>query len=418
MGRVTRLKYAWTNSKGLRLERVTSAWYVEYTDSQGKFQRKKAGTTKEQAVDVLRKLEGDVLNEKNGLPTERANAVRCHDLRVRYLKVLKPRAAKRHHECVEQHLLSMLTEMKAITVQDITHERVERYLAELDEKGLSARTVNHYLSNLKAMLNWAVRARILLYNPITSVAKRSEHIKHHARRALSDAELARLLAAAADGPQRRSNRAYKGGEIEPDVVANLEYLARRNILVYKILVLTGLRLNELRLLRWADVDLDAGTLTTQPWWAGNKNGKQEVLPLAPSLVKELKEWRGDHKEITEPVIHIPKQFLRTFDDDLLAAGIAKRVPLDDNGKPIPFNMLGKPVVTPTKWVIDKRDAQGRVIDLHALRHTFGTRLVANGVDIKTAQSLMRHSTPNLTLSIYVHKDNQRMAAAVAALPEI
>lgn len=54
---------------------------------------------------------------------------------------------------------------------------------------------------------------------------------------------------------------------------------------------------------------------------------------------------------------------------------------------------------------------------HALRHTFGTRLVANGVDIKTAQSRMRHSTPNLTLSIYVHKDNQRMAAAVAALPE-
>jgi len=50
--------------------------------------------------------------------------------------------------------------------------------------------------------------------------------------------------------------------------------------------------------------------------------------------------------------------------------------------------------------------------------TFGTRLVANGVDIITAQSLMRHSTPNLTLSIYVHKDTQRMAAAVAAMPEI
>jgi hypothetical protein len=31
---------------------------------------------------------------------------------------------------------------------------------------------------------------------------------------------------------------------------------------------------------------------------------------------------------------------------------------------------------------------------------------------------MRHSTASLTLSIYVHKDSQRMAAAVAALPEI
>lgn len=44
--------------------------------------------------------------------------------------------------------------------------------------------------------------------------------------------------------------------------------------------------------------------------------------------------------------------------------------------------------------------------------------LANGVDIKTTQSLMRHSTASLTLSIYVHKDNQRMAAAVAALPTI
>jgi len=81
------------------------------------------------------------------------------------------------------------------------------------------------------------------------------------------------------------------------------------------------------------------------------------------LVKELKEWKGD----------------------LLAAGIAKRVPLDADGKPIPINMQGKPVTTPAKWIIDKRDAQGRVIDLHALRHTLGTRLVANVVDIKTAR---------------------------------
>lgn len=418
MGRVTRLKYAWTNSKGERIERVTTAWYVEYTDAQGKFHRKKAGTTKEQATDVLRKLEGDVLNEKNGLPTERASGVRCHDLRVRYLKVLKPRVSQRHLEVVEEHLLQMLTSMKAVTVQDIKHERVERFLAELDEKQLAARTVNHYLSNLKAMLNWAVRARIIQYNPIASVMKRSEHIKKRVRRPLSDAELARLLAAAADGPRRRMNRAYREGDMDPAVTKNLEYMSRRNVLIYKVLVSTGLRLNELRSLRWADVNLTSGVLTTQPWWAGNKNGKQEELPLAPSLVVELENWRGDEKVVTEPVLHIPKQFLRTLNDDLVAAGIAKRVAVDAYDKPISMDELGKPVVTPEKWIIDKRDAQGRVIDLHALRHTFGTRLVANGVDIKTTQSLMRHSTPNLTLGVYVHKDNQRLAAAVGALPRL
>jgi hypothetical protein len=73
--------------------------------------------------------------------------------------------------------------------------------------------------------------------------------------------------------------------------------------------------------------------------------------------------------------------------------------------------MGKPVTTPAKRIIDKLYPHGRTIDLLALRHTFGTRLVANGVDIKTSQSRMRHSTASLTLSIYVHKDSQRMAAA-------
>ena len=73
---------------------------------------------------------------------------------------------------------------------------------------------------------------------------------------------------------------------------------------------------------------------------------------------------------------------------------------------------------PKRWVINKRDASGRNLDLHALRHTHGTRLVASGADIKTVQALMRHSTPGMTLGIYVHKDWGRMADAVAGLPEI
>lgn len=142
------------------------------------------------------------------------------------------------------------------------------------------------------------------------------------------------------------------------------------------------------------------------------------MPLAPSLVTELIEWHGNGKELTEPIVHIPKQFIRTLNDDLVAARIARKVPVDELGKPIPIGLDGRPVTKPARWLLDKRDAHGRVVDLHALRHTFGTRLIANGVDIKTAQALMRHSTPSLTLSIYVHKDSQRMAAAVAALPEI
>ena len=419
MGRVFKPKYAWTKADGTRVEKVTEAWYIEYTDASGRWVRRKAGLTKEQATDALRKAESDVLAEKNGLPTDRAGSICCQELCKRYLKVLKPLVAPRHWQCAEKHLREALNAMRAATVRDLTHEKVERFLGELDEQGFAARTINHYLGNLKAMLNWAVRARIIPYSPIASVAKRSEHVQKHARRALSDHELARLLSAAKDGPLRRAKRAYKGGEIPPEELEKLASIADRNVFIYRLLVMTGLRVNEARLLRWADIDFDTSAIITRPWWTGNKNGKEEHLPLAPALEAELRERLGrTNGDLTAPVVHVPKPLLRTLDDDLVAAGIARKVPVDKKGNEIPVGLDGKTVERPIKWILDKRDAAGRVVDLHALRHTYGTRLIANGADIKTTQALMRHSTPSLTLGIYVHKDTDRLAAAVAALPEI
>jgi len=74
------------------------------------------------------------------------------------------------------------------------------------------------------------------------------------------------------------------------------------------------------------------------------------------------------------VVKISDRLLRCFDDDLVAAGMAKRVPVDANGDAIPLDANGQPRQEPVKWRIEKHDAAGRVLDLHALRHTFGTRL--------------------------------------------
>jgi site-specific recombinase XerD len=38
--------------------------------------------------------------------------------------------------------------------------------------------------------------------------------------------------------------------------------------------------------------------------------------------------------------------------------------------------------------IPKRDDRGRTVDVHALRHTFGTHLSKNGVAPRTAQAAM------------------------------
>jgi site-specific recombinase XerD len=49
---------------------------------------------------------------------------------------------------------------------------------------------------------------------------------------------------------------------------------------------------------------------------------------------------------------------------------------------------------------------------------FAQRLCASGVDPKTMQGLMRHSSPSLTLKVYVHFDKVRMSNAIMNLPSI
>ena len=73
---------------------------------------------------------------------------------------------------------------------------------------------------------------------------------------------------------------------------------------------------------------------------------QSCLPLTPS------DAAAD-----TPLFTVPAGLVRILDRDLVAAGIARRVE-----------------VSPGKWKIDKRDERGRTVDVHALRHTFGTLL--------------------------------------------
>ena len=430
MGRVYRPKYAYTRADGTRVEKQTEAWYIEYGDASCRWIRRKAGTTKEQAQDALRKAEADVLSEKNGLPTRRAGDISLRELSQKYLASLGPRVTRDYSITLKRRLSRVFGASRAVYLRDLTPEAMDRCLAQLGASGLAPRTINYYLKAAKAMLNWAVRTRIILYSPLDCVVPRPEHEKRHVRRALAEDEIARLLAAAKEGPFRRRLRAYqnrprkdgtyKKVHLPLALHARLAEEGENNVLAYRLMLEVGLRRSEARSATWADVDLEDGTLTTRPQWDGNKNGREETLPLTPGLLDALRAWRTRHPGPDgAPVVKVTDRLLRCFDDDLVAAGLAKRLPVDEEGKPIPQKENGLPVREPARWKVDKRDSAGRVLDLHALRHTFGTRLGRMpGIDPKSVQTLMRHSDPRLTFGIYVHSDKARLKAAVAELPEI
>jgi len=65
-----------------------------------------------------------------------------------------------------------------------------------------------------------------------------------------------------------------------------------------------------------------------------------------------------------------------------------------------------------------KDTEGRRVDLHALRVTFGTNLSNAGVFPRVAMELMRHSDIKLTMKIYTDGSQLATAAAVASLPAL
>ena len=62
------------------------------------------------------------------------------------------------------------------------------------------------------------------------------------------------------------------------------------------------------------------------------------------------------------------------------------------------------------------DGRGK-IDFHSLRHTTGSLLAASEVHPKIAQSLMRHSNINLTMSRYTHIFQGQESQAIESLPD-
>ncbi len=68
--------------------------------------------------------------------------------------------------------------------------------------------------------------------------------------------------------------------------------------------------------------------------------------------------------------------------------------------------------------IDKADERGRAINVHALRHTFGTLLSKGGVSPRTAQAAMRHSSIDLTMNVYTDPKLLDVQGALDSLPSL
>jgi integrase len=141
-------------------------------------------------------------------------------------------------------------------------------------------------------------------------------------------------------------------------------------------------------LTWGDVHLDG----PEPWIFLSaritKNRKQAKVVLLPPLVEVLLRNRPEAAMPYEWVFRGKVPSVAKLKSDLAAARIS-------------FT-----------------DEQGRRIDLHAMRKTFGTRLFAAGVPPGMAQQLMRVSDYRLLADIYTDVSQLPLSAELQRLPTL
>jgi len=65
--------------------------------------------------------------------------------------------------------------------------------------------------------------------------------------------------------------------------------------------------------------------------------------------------------------------------------------------------------------LEPRDKE-ELLDVHSLRHTYGSLLLSAGVNPKVVQTLMRHKTFAMTMDLYGHAYNQDIKMGVQSNP--
>lgn len=300
------------------------------------------GLTKTQAEAQLRKLMADV-----AAPV--AERVTVQDAAERLLEHLEAMGRKpstiRAYRCLLRAQIG--PRIGDRPVARVTTEDVERLIAALRRDGLSVKTVMNMLGFLHSIMEYSVRRGWTNTNPCRRVDRpRSDTAGSKEIHFLDGPEIEALLQAVPDDDYGRVYRA-----------------------VYLCAVMTGMRRGELIALRWQDVDWPAQRIRVRRNYVNGRFGTPKSrrgsrsIPLADRLGGELDR--------------LYQQTAYQADDDLVFANPHTGRPLDGNALLRSFQRT-------------LTSAGVRRVRFHDLRHTFGTRMAAAGVPMRTLQEWLGH----------------------------
>ena len=335
------------------------------------------GLTRAEAEAALAKLRDQVAIERTearAAEAKRAAAERRRTLsQVGEALIAAKRAAGRKPSTIEAYSywlrIHIIDFFGPMPVGKITREDVRGFASALERKGLAPKSRANALGTLHSLIEFAIDEGWMVgENPVKRVEKPALSETDPDVRFLETEEVEALLRAVPDDPLGRVER-----------------------VMYLTAAMTGMRQGELFALRWRDVDWSARRIRVRRNYVRGEFGtpkskrSSRSVPLASRVATELEllsqesRWKGD--------------------DDLVFAH-------PETGRPIDRSKLLK------RFKAALRRADVRAVRFHDLRHTFGTRMAAQGMPMRVLQELMGHRDFKTTLIYADYAPSEREAERV------
>jgi len=328
-------------------------WWIRYADQYGHIHREKVGP-KSLAQKAYEKRKTQI-REGDFFPRQlgRRKDMLFKDMAKLYLED-HSKVNKRSYP-TDCHVMVRLNQAFGDKgLSEIDPQDIERFKERLKQK-LSLATINRHLALLGGVFSKAMTWKkngvpITRANPVREVEKYKEN--NERVRYLTEEEEPRLKAVFPEEHWSKVEIAHN----------------------------TGLRRGEQFNLRWSDVDFHSRTIAIRI----PKSGEREYVKMNNRVIEIL---RGLPSRLKGEWVFPSK---------------TGKTPLNANNF---VNRVFEPALEEAK-ISDFR--------WHDLRHTFGSRLIMAGVDLRTVQELMRHKTIKMTLR-YTHLSPTHTLEAVNKL---
>lgn len=275
---------------------------------------------------------------------------------------VKSRTYWRYHGIIELHIAPELgnTEISSLNrrrIQEfLTHKRKEGNIRNGEQ--LSSTSTNLMLTVLNLAFEYACDMELIEENPCGKLKRVPE-----------------------DGRKIESFTKVEQKQIE----MLIENEDDRRLFGILLCLYSGVRIGELLALEWSDVDLESGIITINKTVYRQKNdcGEWQLCVDKPKT-KSSERFIPLPLHIIERLIEYKKQSVSMY---------------------VIENKKGERMsIRSYQYIFEKltERAEVRKLNFHALRHTFATRAIECGMDIKTLSEIMGHKNASITLNRYAH----------------